>query len=209
MTKKIVLVNGSPRKNGLTNALITQFKTKIEDLNQSGDKSVDCDILQLSNFTIEHCNGCDSCLKKPNICPLSEKDDMPKIEEILKNADAIIVGAPSYFANIPGIMKDLIDRSRAMKMARYQLQNKYFSTMVATGLKDGGGNWVVDTLIHWALIQGMIVVGALGHPVLANNIPSESLQMQGLKEFRKPSESGEIANLVSSNLAERVWNLLI
>jgi multimeric flavodoxin WrbA len=133
---------------------------------------------------------------------------MLKIEELMKRADAIVVGAPSYFADVPGIMKDIIDRSRPMKMAKYQLRDKYLGVISASGLVNGGAAWVADTLIHWALIQGMLVVGALGHPVLEGNFPSETLQMQGLKEFRKPSEPGEIAIKLSENLGERLWNLL-
>ena len=207
MSKKILLINGSPRKSGLIGSMIAQFKSKISELNQA-EGNVEIELLQLSDYKVEHCNGCDACLRKPYSCPLSENDDMPKIEEVMKSASAIIIGAPSYFADMPGIVKDLIDRSRPMKMARYQLKDKFLSTITASGLKDGGSSWVADSLIHWGLIQGMIVVGALGHPVLEGNLPSESLQMNGLKEFRKPSEIGEISQKTSSNLAERLWNLV-
>ena len=204
---KILVINGSPRKSGLIGSMIAQFKSKIEELNQT-EGNVEIEVLQLSDYAITHCNGCDACLRKPYSCPLSEKDDMPKLEEMMKSADAIVMGAPSYFADVPGIVKDLIDRSRPMKMARYQLKDKFLSIITASGLVGGGGSWVADSLIHWGLIQGMIVVGALGHPVLEGNLPSETLQMSGLKEFRKPSEIGEISQKTSSNLAERLWNLV-
>ncbi|MHA1729826.1 MAG: flavodoxin family protein [Promethearchaeota archaeon] len=208
MSNKILAIIGSPRKSGLIATQIAQFESKIKELNQSGDKNVDIEVLRLSDYKIEHCNGCDSCLRKPYECPLSEKDDMLKVENAMKSADAIVIGAPSYFAAMPGIVKDLVDRSRPMKMARYQLKDKYLSVITASGLVGGGSNWVADGLIHWALIQGMIIVGALGHPVLEGNLPSETLQMQGLKKFRNPSEIGEISKKVSENLAERIWDLL-
>lgn len=207
MSKKILLINGSPRKSGLIGSMIAQFKSKIDELNQ-GEGNVEVEVFQLSDYKVEHCNGCDACLRKPYSCPLSENDDMPKLEEIMKSADAIVMGAPSYFADMPGIVKDLIDRSRPMKMAKYQLKDKFLSTITASGLRGGGSNWVADSLIHWGLIQGMIVVGALGHPVLEGNLPSETLQKCGLKEFRKPSEISEISQKTSSNLAERLWNLV-
>lgn len=205
--KKVLLINGSPRKNGLTNSLLTEFKNKIEELNKTNDK-ISLDFIQLSDFKIEHCIGCDVCLKAPNTCPLSEKDDMLKLEDKMKSSDAIIVGSPSYFANVTALVKDIIDRSRPMKMQKYQLKDKLFSCIISTGLKDGGSSYVFDCLSHWALIQGMIIFGALGHPVLMNNLPSESLQMQGLKEFRKPSEPGELSKTLVWNLAERVYTLL-
>ncbi|MHA1339424.1 MAG: flavodoxin family protein [Promethearchaeota archaeon] len=206
--KKILLLNSSPRKNGMTNSLLEIFKNKIENLNKSSEQKVLATIIQLSDFTIQHCNGCDSCLRKPYECPLSNKDDMKKLEEILIDSDAIIVGSPSYFANVPGIMKDVIDRSRPMKMAKYKLKNKLFSIITVSGLREGGNNFVVDTLIHWALIQGMIVIASLGHPVLMNNLPSESLQKGGLKEFRDKNEPSDLAKILVENLAERFFKIL-
>jgi len=206
--KKVLILNASPRKNGLTNSLLLNFKKKIDELIQNSDSKIISELIQLSDYNILHCTGCDACLKSPNICPLNEKDDMNKIEEKFIESDAIIVGSPSYFANVPGIMKDLIDRSRPMKMAKYKLQNKYFSVIAASGLRDGGNNFVANTLIHWALIQGMIVIAALGHPVIMNNFPSESLQMINLKEFRQKDQPSELSVTLVNNLAERIFDLL-
>ncbi|MBD3352185.1 MAG: hypothetical protein GF364_11920 [Candidatus Lokiarchaeota archaeon] len=206
--KTVLLLNSSPRKNGLTNALLTACQEKLDALNSNEEKKIVSKSIQLSDFNIQHCTGCDACLKKPFACPLSEKDDMPKLEKELLSASAIIVGAPSYFANVPAIMKDVIDRSRPMKMAKYKLKDKIFSAITASGLQNGGSNFVADTLIHWAIIQGMIVVGALGHPVLMNNLPSESLQKLELTSFRKPSEPSDLAKGLSESLAKRVFGLL-
>ena len=210
MSKSILAIMGSPRATGLTAALLKIFQEKVEELNKGTEavQQIKIDILMLKDFVIQHCTGCDACLRKPNECPLSEKDDMKKVEEAMLKADAIIIGAPSYFAGMPGIVKDLIDRTRPMKMQKYLLKNKYFSVITATGLQGGGQNSVQDDLIHFALIQGMIVVGALGHPVLMPNFPNESLQMLELKKFRKPNEPGEIANTTTANLAQRIWDLL-
>jgi multimeric flavodoxin WrbA len=212
MAKKIVAILGSPRKKGLTNTLLSVFKENIDKLsNQEGveeDQKVSVEILNLVDYKINHCTACDLCLRRPNECPLTETDDMAKIETMMKDADAILVGSPSYFYNVPGILKDLIDRSRPMKMAKYQLKDKFFSVITTAGLQGGGFTAVNDSLIHWALIQGMIVISALGHPVIVPNFPSESGQMLGVKEFRKPSEPGEVSTAAVEALAKRFWNLL-
>ena len=188
------------------------FADKIHTLNEASNNDqnkIDIETIRLYDYNISHCIGCDQCLRKPYTCPLSEKDDMPKLEELMKNADAIVIGSPSYFAGPPGILKDLMDRTRPMKMAKYQLKDKYFSVLISEGLKDGGGNIVAEALITYALIQGMIAVGTLGHPVLINNFPVSSLQMEGVKEFRKPDESiGEVGTASVEALAERLWGLL-
>lgn len=208
MTKKVLLINGSPRKNGLSSSLLGVLNDHLIKKAEMQQIILKSEIIHLADYDIQHCTGCDACLRKPHTCPLSENDDMLKLEELLTSSDAIIVGAPSYFGSIPAIVKDIIDRSRPMKMAKYRLKDKFFSVVATSGLKDGGTGWIFDNLMHWAIIQGMIVIGALGHPVLMNNIPTESLQMSGLKEFRKPSEPGDLSKLLAENLAERITELL-
>ena len=212
MGKKILAIMGSPRKNGLTASMIAQFSKKINDLNSNPEltenQKITMEIVNLVDMEIQHCNACDSCLRRPNVCPLSEKDDMSLINQKMKTADAILVGSPSYFFSVPGILKDLIDRSRPLKMGKYLLKDTLFSALSASGLQNGGHNAVLDTLIHWALIQGMVVISALGHPVLVSNFPSESGQMLGLKEFRKPSDLGEPSLVAVEALATRFHDLL-
>jgi multimeric flavodoxin WrbA len=204
MSKSILAIVGSPRKSGLTASLLKYFKEYVNET----EKDLEVNLIYLSDYTINHCNGCDGCLRKPNVCSQNDKDDMPKIEDAMKKADAIVIGAPSYFASVPGILKDIIDRSRAMKMAKYSIKDKYFSVITAAGLQGGGINSVQDDLIHFALIQGMIVVGALGHPVLVGNLPSETLQKLNVKDFRKPSEPGEVSKNGVKSLADRFISLL-
>src|SRR6056297_2596557 len=81
---KILLVNSSPRNKGLTAALLNEFENKIKDLESEVKKGVSVERLQLSEFNISHCTGCDKCLRKPHECTLSEKDDMSKVEDRLK-----------------------------------------------------------------------------------------------------------------------------
>ncbi|MHA1897040.1 MAG: flavodoxin family protein [Promethearchaeota archaeon] len=210
------MIQSSPRKNGLTASLCQIFLNKIKALNETnnsesqGEGGVEAELIHLYDYNLENCTGCDVCLRKPNTCPLSEHgdDDMLKLEELMKGSSAIIIGAPSYFGNVPALLKTLIDRSRAMKMQKYQLKDKLFSMITVSGLADGGSNWVQDALIRFALIQGMIVVAALGHPVIMANLPTETLQKEGIREFRKPNEPGEKAKTLVENLADRIFTLL-
>ena len=133
------------------------------------------ELLNISDYNIKHCTGCDSCVRKKP-CPQSADDDMPKIEEKLINADAIIIAAPSYFTSVPGVLKDFIDRSRAMKMNDHQLKDKVFGAITYAGLRYGGQGHVIDVLNRYALGQGMIVVGSVGSPVKHGNFGSGSLQ---------------------------------
>ena len=199
-----------PSERRIDQCFTAAFKQKMDNLNES--KEVDdqnaTNIIYLVDYNIAPCIACDACLRRTNVCPLSESDDADKIKELLINADAIILGSPSYFGNVPGIVKNLMDRSRPWKMDGYALKNKLISPVVAAGSQNGFVGGVQDAIIHFALIQGMIVIGAIGNPVIEGNLPAETLQMETLKSFRKPDEIGEIALKSIKDLAQRIDEFL-
>jgi multimeric flavodoxin WrbA len=173
----IVGICGSPKKErSNTRYLLEKALEAASDILSEGKtKRATTVLLNIGDFEIRHCTGCDTCVgKKP--CPESEHDDMPKIEEKLLNADGIIIAAPSYFTAVPGVLKDFIDRSRPMKMLDHQLKDKLFGAITYAGLRYGGQEHVIDYLNRYALGQGMIVIGAVGSPVRDGTFGSGSMQ---------------------------------
>jgi len=164
---RIIGISGSPKKE--------KSNTQFLLLKALEATSAETKLINISDYNIQHCTGCDSCVRKKP-CPQSAHDDMPKLEEELRTAEAIIIAAPSYFTSVPGILKDFIDRSRAMKMLDHQLKDKVFGALTYAGLRYGGQEHVIDVLNRYALGQGMIVVGALGSPVKHGTFGSGSLQ---------------------------------
>ena len=205
MSFKITLIVGSPRKNRSSNFLIDKAIDGIKSVkNEFEIKKV-----QISDYNITPCNGCDQCLRPPNDCPLSENDDTKKIEEIILGSSALIVAAPNYFGSVSSQIKVLIDRSRPWKMKNYLFKDVIFAPMASTGLRNGGEG-VISDLINFALIQGMIVVGNTGgSPVLEGNIPITSLQKFNLKEFVGKGETDELAGKVAFDLGKRVAEILL
>jgi len=172
----IVGISGSPKhEKSNTQYLLSKAIDAAKEELSGGDEPVETVILNISEFDIQHCTGCDSCVRKLP-CPQSEHDDMSKLEEKLRLADGIIIAAPSYFTSVPGVLKDFIDRSRAMKMLDHQLKDTIFGAITYAGLRYGGQEHVVDVLNRYALGQGMIVVGAVGSPVKHGTFGSGSLQ---------------------------------
>ncbi len=173
----IVGICGSPKKErSNTRYLLEKALEAASDiLSQGKTKRPTTVLLNISDFEIRHCTGCDTCVRKKP-CPESEHDDMPKIEENLLKADGIIIAAPSYFTAVPGVLKDFIDRSRPMKMLNHQLKDKLFGAITYAGLRYGGQEHVIDYLNRYALGQGMIVIGAVGSPVRDGTFGSGSMQ---------------------------------
>jgi multimeric flavodoxin WrbA len=201
----IVGISGSPKheKSNTQYLLLKAIEAAKEELS-GGDEPVETVILNMSEFNIQHCTGCDSCVRKKP-CPQSEHDDMPKLEEKLRLADGIIIASPSYFTSVPGVLKDFIDRSRAMKMLDHQLKDTVFGAITYAGLRYGGQEHVVDILNRYALGQGMIVVGAVGSPVKHGTFGSGSLQTDE-GNWRSASEDA-LAVQGSALLGKRVANV--
>ncbi len=102
-SKKIVILNGSPRKNGNTSALIEKFTTGAEE---NGNTVTE---FFLNDMNINGCRGCFGGGKNPD-SPCVQKDDMDKIYPLYKEADIIVLASPLYYWSISGQLKCAFDR---------------------------------------------------------------------------------------------------
>ncbi len=151
---KVLAINGSPNKRNTYSLL----EAIVEEVKKLG---CDAEIINLSEYNIAACKGCDACLKGE----CSQKDDIFEILKKMEEADAIVIGAPTYFGNVPGIVKNLIDRSRMVRMGGFKLKNKVFAPVVTSGLRHGGAEFAVMSLLIYALGQGMIPVAVAENPI--------------------------------------------
>lgn len=199
---KILAINGSPKKNPERSATYFLLHKVLEGAKNMED--VELGFLNLSEYDILHCNGCDQCVKSQ--CPLDEKDDFLKIEEQMMGADVIIFGSPSYFGGPSGLLKTLMDRSRDLKMPESKLAGKLASAVSVSGLRVGGQESTIDALIKFALGHGMIIVGALGNPWFNAPFPMGTLQYdtEGKVKFRKIDD-----DVLSSKDAEMLGERII
>lgn len=104
---KILGIVGSKRKNGNTSTLIQRA---IETAREEG---IESEVIFLGDYNIVDCNGCEGC-KNTYICVVN--DDMQKIYPLLLEADAIILGSPTYFYNVSAGVKAFIDRCYCFEM---------------------------------------------------------------------------------------------
>ena len=110
----ILLINGSPkgkRSNSLRLAL--SFVEGLKSQKEGQGEKVDFDQLDVASLNVGPCKGCFACWKKtPGVCVI--KDDMPQIIEKQLKADVIVWSFPLYYFNVPGLLKNLIDRQLPM-----------------------------------------------------------------------------------------------
>lgn len=99
--KKIVIINGSARKNGNTSTIINEISRGALELN------AEIKTYNLIDMNIRPCHGCFHCRKNEQ-CYI--KDDMEEVLKDIKEANAVIIGSPIYMFQISGQVKLLIDR---------------------------------------------------------------------------------------------------
>ena len=156
---KILLINGSPkgkRSNSLKLAysFIEGFKNECTDNEES--ESISIDELHVASMEIAACKGCFACWQKtPGVCCI--KDDMQTVIEKLIEADLILWSFPLYYFNVPGILKNLIDRQLPMSLpfmsskqdgygsgshdSRYDMEGKRHVLISTCGFYSADGNY--------------------------------------------------------------------
>ncbi len=93
---KIVIINGSPRRNGATAALLHRIESV---LSANGAQTVYCD---LCDQRIAPCLGCCACFRLGR-CVIG--DDGDKLSAMLESADGVVFGSSTFASNVPGTMK--------------------------------------------------------------------------------------------------------
>lgn len=124
MSKKIMILNGSPRKNGNTAALLDQF---TQGAKEAGHTVTRFDLQELS------AKPCIGCLQggKGNNKPCSQKDDMDKIYPVYEEADLIVLASPLYYWSFSAQLKAAIDRLFAVTEATGKMPEKDCMMVIA------------------------------------------------------------------------------
>ncbi len=102
MGKKILVLTGSPRRNGNTFAMVDSF-TKEAEAKGHDVKRIDCAFMKVGG-----CTACSACYKSGKPC--CQDDDFNKIADDILDADAIMFAAPVYWYTWPAQIKAVIDR---------------------------------------------------------------------------------------------------
>jgi multimeric flavodoxin WrbA len=145
---KVLGISGSPRK-GNTDALV---KKALEVCSEGG---LEIDFVSLSDFNVIYCDDCNFCRKNYGC---SKQDEVQKILEKMDAADALIIGSPTYFGSVSGKLKSLFDRTLPMRRHGFKLSGKVGGAIAVGGSRNGGQEFVIQTIHHWMLIHGMVVV---------------------------------------------------
>ncbi len=102
MSKKIVVITGSPRKNGnsfaMTDAFIGAAKAKGHTVTR----------FDAALKKVDGCRACETCFSTGKACTFN--DDFNTVAPAILEADAIVFTTPVYWYSIPAQIKGVIDR---------------------------------------------------------------------------------------------------
>ncbi len=149
----VVAFCGSARKKGNTALLLN---TVLEPLRQAG---VETELLELAGSKIRGCKACMVCFKEQDGTCAIKGDMVNECIEKMRKADGIILGSPTYFADVSTEMKALIDRSGMVGRANGNMYRRKLGASVVA-VRRAGGIHAFDTMNHFFLIEQMIVVGS-------------------------------------------------
>lgn len=118
MKKKVLILSGSPRKNGNSDLLCNEFMKGALEAGHDVEK------IRVQEKNIGYCLGCYAC-KNTGVCAI--KDDMSEVLNKMILCDVMVLASPVYFYSIDAQLKAVIDRS----VARWtEVKNKEFYYIV-------------------------------------------------------------------------------
>ncbi len=104
---KIAVLNGSPRPNGNTAALIAAFQEGAESAGHQ------VTVLSVGTMQIGGCQGCEYCHTKGN-GDCIQKDDMSGVYPVLDEAEMLVLASPVYYHSLTGQLQTVISRFYAI-----------------------------------------------------------------------------------------------
>ena len=190
MSKKVLVLLGSPRKKG-NSAILADEITK-------GAKSVGAEVetLFLHDMSIAACNACEAC-HKSNTKGCSIKDDMQDIYPKLVAADAWVIASPVYWFTMSAQTKLFMDRCyglTAYASGRDPFKGKRIAIAMTYGDVDAVSSGCVNALKTFQDAFGYTkspIVGMVhGSAMDAGQIASNKKLLQEAFELGKKLVSG-------------------
>ena len=121
MSKKVLILSGSPRKGGNSEILCDEFLRGALEAGHQAEK------IRVAEKKIAPCLGCYHCTAHGGVC--ARKDDMAEVLQKMIDADVLVLASPVYFYSIDAQLKALIDRTVARWLEVKDKEFYYIVTM--------------------------------------------------------------------------------
>ena len=168
---KVVLFNGSPKKNGCT---FTTLSEVAKELNKAG---IETEIFHAGAAT-KGCLGCGYCAKNGKCIT---DDCVNEALQLVKEADGFVFGSPVHYAGASGMMTSFLDR--LFMVASNDMKHK--PCAVTATCRRGGSTATLEQLIKYPEINQMPIVTSQYWNMVHGNTPEEVIQdEEGMQTMR-------------------------
>ncbi len=169
---KVLIINGSPRKNGNTSIAIQEMIHVFQQEN------VETEIISIGTQSIHGCIACNSC-KKTGKCVF--QDDVNKANTIFQEADGLIIASPVYFASANASLVAFVQRM--FYSADFDTTMKVGASVVVA--RRGGLSSTFDELNKFFTISNMPIASSQYWNSVHGRLPGEAEEdKEGLQTVR-------------------------
>ena len=105
--KKIIIIDGGPRKNFNTASMLQKFAEGASSVSED----IEVKTVRLYGLDYKGCMSCMACKikgKASNVCKF--KDALTPVLEEIAQADGLVLGSPIYFGDVTGQMRTFLER---------------------------------------------------------------------------------------------------
>lgn len=164
---KVVEVSGSARKGGNTKTALDLVGEELEAA------SIEVEVIELCDTKIDPCAACFQCGGRGSC--VNDRDDFDRVLEKMKDADGIVLGSPTYGANVSSKMQALLERTAVVAdMNPGMLRHKAGAALSVA--RRAGNVRTMDTMLHLFLSQEMFVAGSSYWNIAFGRLPDEIAQ---------------------------------
>lgn len=170
----VLLINGSPHKEGCTYTALREVGGQLEA------QGITTTVFQLGTEAIQGCTACHGC-RKTGVCILKGDDRVRNCIEMMKQADGIVVGSPVYYAGANGALCALLDRVFFSSGGAFA----YKPGAAVVSCRRAGSTAALDRLNKYFTISNMPVVSSQYWNMVHGNSPDEVRQdREGMQIMR-------------------------
>ena len=177
MSKRVLILSGSPRKGGNSDLLCNEFARGACEAGH------EVEILRVAALKIAPCSGCYFCRTHGGKC--AHADDMAQVLQKMIDADVLVLASPVYFYSIDAQLKAVIDRTVARWL---EVRNKEFYYIVTMADEDIAS---ADTTLACLRGYADCVQGAVEKGVIIGNGVYEPGKVQATPAMSQAYEMGK------------------
>lgn len=163
---KVLAINGSSRSGGNTTDMLNLV---LDELKNEGFET---EYIELAGKVIEPCKACFACQGKGNC--IFNNDIFLDLYTKMKEADAIVLGSPTYSADVSSTLKAVIERASVVTDTNPGVLRHKVGAAVAVARRGGAMN-AIDSMNHFFMNKEMFLVGSTYWNIAYGRLPGEAM----------------------------------